>query len=112
MERRLAAILAADVVGYSRLMGADEAGTLATLKAHRAEFIDPKITEHKGRWRGVVSRFEIRCGSKAQADSHVVPPPEGVGGNAVPLAAESNYDFRELGDCPGSAVLNLCPDRG
>ncbi len=49
MERRLAAILVADVVGYSRLMGADEAGTLATLKAHRAEFIDPKITEHKGR---------------------------------------------------------------
>ncbi len=49
MERRLAAILVADVVGYSRLMGADEAGTLATLKAHRAAFIDPKITEHKGR---------------------------------------------------------------
>ena len=33
-------------------------------------------------------------------------------GIAVPLAAESTYDFRELGDCPGSAVLNLCPDRG
>ena len=49
MERRLAAILAADVVGYSRLMGADEAGTLAALKAHRSEFIDPKFAEHKGR---------------------------------------------------------------
>ncbi len=43
MERRLAAILAADVVGYSRLMGADEAGTLARLKAHRADLMDPAI---------------------------------------------------------------------
>ncbi len=49
VERRLAAILAADVVGYSRLMGKDEAGTLAALKAIRADIIDPKITEHKGR---------------------------------------------------------------
>ena len=49
MERRLAAILAADVVGYSRLMGEDEAGTLAALKAHREELIEPKIAEHKGR---------------------------------------------------------------
>ena len=49
MERRLAAILAADVVGYSRLMGKDEAGTLTALKAHQAQFIDPTIAEHRGR---------------------------------------------------------------
>lgn len=49
MERRLTAILAADVVGYSRLMGEDEAGTLATLKAHRAELIDPKAAQYNGR---------------------------------------------------------------
>src|SRR5438309_7123522 len=49
VERRLAAILAADVAGYSRLMGADEEGTLARLKAHRRELIDPKIGEHRGR---------------------------------------------------------------
>ena len=49
VERRLAAILAADVVGYSRLMGADEAGTHARLKALRQELIDPKIAEHRGR---------------------------------------------------------------
>src|ERR1700720_1031219 len=49
VERRLAAILAADVAGYSRLMGADEEGTLAALKAHRRELIDPKIAEHRGR---------------------------------------------------------------
>ena len=49
VERRLAAILAADVAGYSRLMGADEIGTLAALKAHRREIIDPTITQHHGR---------------------------------------------------------------
>ena len=49
MERRLAAILAADVVGYSRLMGTDEAGTLAALQELRAEVIDPTITRHNGR---------------------------------------------------------------
>ncbi len=49
MERKLAAILAADVVGYSRLMGEDEAGTLAALKAHRDELIVPKVAEHNGR---------------------------------------------------------------
>src|SRR6266566_2355409 len=49
VERRLAAILAADVVGYSRLIGQDEAGTLARLRAHRRELVDPNIAEHKGR---------------------------------------------------------------
>jgi TolB-like protein len=47
--RRLAAILAADVAGYSRLMGADEEGTLAALKAIRRELSDPKVKEHRGR---------------------------------------------------------------
>jgi TolB-like protein/class 3 adenylate cyclase/Tfp pilus assembly protein PilF len=49
VERRLAAILAADVAGYSRLMGVDEEGTLASLKLHRRQVIDPKIAEHRGR---------------------------------------------------------------
>jgi TolB-like protein/class 3 adenylate cyclase/tetratricopeptide (TPR) repeat protein len=49
VERRLAAILAADVVGYSRLMGLDEVGTLAALKAHRRELVDPAIAGHHGR---------------------------------------------------------------
>src|SRR6516165_1258862 len=47
--RRLAAILAADVAGYSRLMGADEEGTHQRLKAHLGELVDPKIAEHRGR---------------------------------------------------------------
>jgi adenylate cyclase len=49
VERRLAAILAADVAGYSRLMGADEEGTHERLKAHLRELVEPKITEHRGR---------------------------------------------------------------
>ncbi len=63
MERRLAAILAADVVGYSRLMGEDEAGTLARLKSLRKELMQPKITGGRGRivklkgdaWAGAVN---------------------------------------------------------
>jgi adenylate cyclase len=47
--RRLAAVLAVDVVGYSRLIGADEGGTLARLKSIRRELIDPKISDHRGR---------------------------------------------------------------
>ena len=49
MQRRLAAILAADVVGYSRLMGTDEVGTLTSLKSHRRELVDSAIAEHHGR---------------------------------------------------------------
>jgi len=49
VERRLTAILAADVAGYSRLMGEDEEGTLARLNAHRRELIDPMVAEHHGR---------------------------------------------------------------
>lgn len=63
MERRLAAILAADVVGYSRLMEEDEAETLAALKAHREDLIEPKIAAHHGRivkLMGVLSENSIR----------------------------------------------------
>jgi adenylate cyclase len=49
VERRLAAIFAGDVAGYSRLMGADEEGTLLRLNAHRREFLEPKIADYHGR---------------------------------------------------------------
>jgi class 3 adenylate cyclase len=49
VQRRLAAILAGDVAGYSRMMGADEEGTLFRLNTHRREFLEPKIAEHRGR---------------------------------------------------------------
>jgi adenylate cyclase len=74
--RRLAAILAADVAGYSRLMGADEEGTLERLKAHRRQLIDPKITEHHGRivkttGDGLLVEFAsvvdaVRCAAEVQ----------------------------------------------
>jgi class 3 adenylate cyclase len=70
--RRLAAILAADVAGYSWLMGADEEGTHERFKAHLVELIDPKISEHHGRivkttGDGVLAEFAsvvdaVRCG--------------------------------------------------
>jgi adenylate cyclase len=76
MERRLAAIFAADVVGYSRLIGADEEGTLARLKAHRRELIDLKIADHQGRivkttGDGVLAEFAspvkaVRCAIDVQ----------------------------------------------
>src|SRR5262245_12631384 len=49
MQRRLAAVLAADVVGYSRLMGSDEVGTLTALKSYRRDLLDPAMAEHRGR---------------------------------------------------------------
>jgi adenylate cyclase len=49
MDRRLAAILAADVVGYSRLMEADEAATLADLRARRRDVLNPLVAKHRGR---------------------------------------------------------------
>src|SRR2546421_12212271 len=76
MTRKLAAIIAADVVGYSRLMGGDEAGTLAALNTHRRELIDPKIAEHQGRivkttGDGVLAEFAspvkaVRCAVEVQ----------------------------------------------
>ncbi len=56
VHRRLAAILAADVVGYGRLMGEDEAGTLAALGVHREAPIEPKIAEHEGGDIGIEAR--------------------------------------------------------
>jgi adenylate cyclase len=76
-RRKLAAILLADVAGYSRLVGADEEGTLARMKAHRRELIDPKIGEHKGRLvkttgDGLLVEFgsivdALRCATEVQA---------------------------------------------
>jgi adenylate cyclase len=89
VERRLAAILAADVVGYSRLIGADEEGTLARLKAHRAEVLDPKIALHRGRivkttGDGLLVEFAsvvdaLRCAAEVQskmAATNTSLPPE------------------------------------
>jgi class 3 adenylate cyclase len=88
-ERRLSAILAADVAGYSRLMGADEDGTLQALKAHRKTVVDPAITAHRGRivkttGDGMLVEFAsavdaVRCAVEMQrgmAERNDVVPPD------------------------------------
>src|ERR1700736_3223201 len=88
VERRLPAILAADVAGYSRLIEADEEGTLGRLKALRAEIIDPRIAGHNGRivkttGDGLLVEFAsvvdaLRCAAEVQtamADSNAAMPP-------------------------------------
>src|SRR5580692_4009043 len=83
VERRLAAILAADVVGYSRLMGADEAGTLAALKRHRETIFDPAAATHNGRivkliGDGAIVEFgsvvdAVNCALSVQRSSAALP---------------------------------------
>src|SRR6266436_3095908 len=85
VERRLAAILAADVAGYSRLMGADEEGTHERLKAHFRELVDPKIKEHHGRTvkntgDGLLAEFPsvvdaVRCAVEVQ-DGMIIREPD------------------------------------
>src|SRR5438132_11711131 len=77
-ERRLAAMRAADVAGYSRRMGADEEGTHERLRAHLRELVDPKIKEHRGRTvkntgDGMLAEFPsvvdaVRCGVEIQRE--------------------------------------------
>src|SRR5437773_9902889 len=101
-SRRLAAILAADVAGYSRLIGADEEGTLDRLKAHRRELLDPKIKEHQGRivkttGDGLLVEFAsvvdaVRCATEVQ---------RGMIDRDADLTAERRIRFRigiNLGD--------------
>ncbi len=95
VDRRLAAILAGDVASYSRLMGADEEGTLRQLKAHRKELIDPKIAEHRGRivkttGDGILVEFvsvvdAVRCAVDIQ---------RGMAERNVEAPRESRIEFR------------------
>jgi class 3 adenylate cyclase len=100
--RRLAAILAADVAGYSRLMGADEEGTHTRLRAHFAELVQPKILEHRGRvvkntGDGFLAEFAsvvdaVRCAAAVQ---------EGVSDRNFPIPTDERIEFRvgvNLGD--------------
>ena len=106
MQRRLAAILAADVVGYSRLMGADEMGTLNSLKSHRRELVDCGISEHHGRivkttGDGMLVEFAsvvdaVACAVKIQRSM--------VGRNAG-IAAERQIVFR-MGINVGDIIID------
>src|ERR1700736_3089395 len=100
--RRLTAILAADVAGYSRLMGADEEGTHERLKAHLGELVDPKIKEHRGRivkntGDGLLAEFPsvvdaVRCAMEIQ---------RGMSDREAEVPEERRIEFRigiNLGD--------------
>jgi len=95
VERRLCAVLAADVAGYSHLMGADEEGTLALLKTHRRDLFDPKINEHRGRivkttGDGILVEFAsvvdaVRCAVEVQ---------RGMATRNVEMPQDKRVEFR------------------
>jgi adenylate cyclase len=95
MERRLAAILAADVVGYSRLMGADEAGTLTALKAHREGLIDPLIAGHNGRTVKLMGDGAlVEFASVVDAVACAVAVQRGMAERNAEAPTEQRIDFR------------------
>jgi class 3 adenylate cyclase/TolB-like protein len=100
--RRLAAILAADVAGYSRLMGADEEGTLERLKALRRELADPKIAEHHGRIvKTTGDGMLVEFGSVVDAVRCAVEVQQGMSERDTEVAADNRIELRigiNLGD--------------
>jgi TolB-like protein/class 3 adenylate cyclase len=95
VERRLAAVLAADVAGYSRLMGADEEGTLARLNAHRREFLEPTVAEHHGR---IVKRtgdgILIEFGSAVDAARCAIKVQRGMTQRSADVSADQRIEIR------------------
>ena len=102
VERRLAAILAADVAGYSRLMGADEEGTHEQLKAHLGELVEPKIGEHRGRIvKNTGDGFLAEFASVVDAVRCPVEVQRAMGERNAAVPAEQRIEFRigiNLGD--------------
>jgi adenylate cyclase len=100
--RRLAAILAADVAGYSRLMGADEEGTLERLKALRHELLDPKIAEHRGRIvKTTGDGMLVEFGSVVDAVRCAVVVQQAIPERNTGVAADNRIELRigiNLGD--------------
>jgi TolB-like protein len=93
--RRLAAILAADVAGYSRLIGADEGGTLERLKALRRELLDPKIAEHKGRLvKTTGDGLLVEFGSVVDALRCAVEVQREMGGRNDGALPDNRIEFR------------------
>src|SRR6266849_7671141 len=100
--RRLAAILAADVAGYSRLMGADEEGTLERLKALRRDLVDPKIVEHHGRIvKTTGDGLLVEFGSVVDAVRCAVTVQQAMAEQNTGVAVDSRIELRigiNLGD--------------
>ena len=101
MERRLAAIFAADVAGYSRLIGADEEGTLERFNAHRRELIDPKIAEHQGRIvKTTGDGLLVEFASPVRAVRCAIEMQQGMADRNAALPQDRRIEFR-IG-------INLC----
>jgi class 3 adenylate cyclase/pimeloyl-ACP methyl ester carboxylesterase len=102
VERRLAAIVAVDVAGYSRLMGVDEEGTLAQLKGHRQALVDPKIEEHRGRIvKTTGDGMLIEFASVVDAVRCAVEVQRGMSERNARLSVDKRIEFRvgiNLGD--------------
>ena len=103
--RRLAAILAADVAGYSRLIGADEGGTLQALKAIRAELIDPTIAAHNGRLvKTTGDGLLVEFSSVVSALSYATEVQAGMAERNATVPADTRIDFR-IGLHQGDVVI-------
>src|SRR5207247_6409141 len=103
--RRLAAILAADVAGYSRLMGADEEGTLERLKALRRELLDPRIAEHKGRVvKTTGDGLLVEFPSVVEAVACAVAVQRGMAAHNAGIAEDQRIEFR-LGINSGDVIV-------
>jgi TolB-like protein len=106
VERRLAAILAADVAGYSRLMGADEEGTHAALKVYRHEIIDPKIAEHHGRIVRIVGDgLLVEFASVIAAVRWAIEVQRAMGERNAGLPQEKRIEFR-MGINAGDIIID------
>ncbi len=106
-ERRLAAILAADVVGYSRLMRADEAGTLAQLKTLRKELFDPKISEYGGRVvKTTGDGFLVEFPSAVDAVQHAVDVQQAMARRNTTVPEDRRMEIR-MGINVGGHILNF-----
>jgi class 3 adenylate cyclase len=106
VERKLAAILAADVVGYSRLMGLDEEGTLERLKEHRRALFDPKIIEHRGRIvKTTGDGLLVEFASVVDAVRCAVDVQRGMAERNTESLADQRIDFR-IGINVGDIIID------
>jgi len=106
VERRLAAILAADIAGYSRLMGADEEGTLTQMKTHRRALIDPKIEEHRGRIvKTTGDGLLVEFASVVDAVRCAVDVQRGMLARNADIANDKRIDFR-IGVNVGDIIID------
>jgi len=106
VQRKLAAIVAADVVGYSRMMGRDEAGTLARLKSLRADFLHPKVAEYDGRIvKTTGDGTLIEFGSAVDAVAHAIDVQRGMADRNAGLPEEEQVWLR-LGINVGDIIID------